>query len=115
MHLSTYSRHEHFLDTLLGKDSRSWFDIVIFKDDRSLLPKTDAKGSPLAWQSHVHPIGMDAPKYLNGAYFGPEHEMWKSVEPGNVLGVVLCTEGGWCRAGRGRLCFWKRFEPSIPL
>ncbi|EAU86152.2 phospholipase [Coprinopsis cinerea okayama7 len=73
----------------------SWFDIVILDTPESTQPKVK-DGRVLVWLSHEVPAGQLGDVEQDGKLFGPDHEIFTHLQPGNVIAVRPSTRfAGW--------------------
>ena len=73
-------------------------------------------GSPLIWVSHRHPIDQTHPVRRNeGTLFDTDHELWKSLDPGDCLAVFGCAQfGAWACSGECAILeFDEYFDPCV--
>ncbi|KAG8774538.1 hypothetical protein FRC12_001924 [Ceratobasidium sp. 428] len=91
----------------------SWFELAIFSqqpEDGQIVRKGAIKygpdQEPLTWLSHR--VGLKSSfTEQSGVVFAKGHEMWKTLKPGDHIGVLACAQyGAWSLdARRGRLNF----------
>ncbi|KAF8803289.1 hypothetical protein BYT27DRAFT_6741898 [Phlegmacium glaucopus] len=86
LELYTYSHDQGYATD--GTSSWSWFEVVILPGNQSGEPK-DYR---LAWTSHCNRIGSSNFSGYSGAVFDRQHELVKSLQPGNVLAVRVCVQ-----------------------
>lgn len=114
----------------------SWFEIGIFRcpddtwtsyDDKDIIvpENSDSRVQPavkpdseefMAWESHCNTMAGRHFEWLRGEKeFGPEHELWTCLQPGDRIGVWMCARfGGWrCEAKAARLTIREWFEPTL--
>lgn len=67
------------------------------------------------WESHRNPVAGREYAWINGAQFGPDHEIWSSLRPEDRIGVWLCAQyPGWqCAVKAARIIVHKWFEPTF--
>ncbi|KAI0249485.1 hypothetical protein BJV78DRAFT_1129536 [Lactifluus subvellereus] len=93
--------------TIPGMASWSWFEIIVLPGNPSWEPGDDELG--LAWTSHHNRINSEPSNFSgysgSGAIFDRQHELVKSLQPGNVLAVRVCAQyPDWSNeAARGAL------------
>lgn len=92
--LFTVARHQGVPHEELS-GNWSWFDLVILESPESKQPIVENERA-LVWRSHDVPIGHDDDAEEIGQLFGPAHDLFSHIKPGNVLGVRACTRfDGW--------------------
>lgn len=112
--------------------SWSWFEVGIVKGDyrpikgdicvtleedvsakERLTTKLDPRRMPLRWVSHNNTISGHRFSSCMGVEFGPQHPIFRLMEPGDRLGVWMCARhNGWaCKAQSASLIVWEWFEP----
>lgn len=69
----------------------------------------------ISWTSHHNPIAGREFAWIKGAEFGPDHEIWSFMQPGDHIGVWLCAQfGGWqCVAKAAKITVHEWFEPTL--
>ncbi|TFK41517.1 hypothetical protein BDQ12DRAFT_625449 [Crucibulum laeve] len=93
----------------------SWFEIAIFKSKSapakgSVLHsdsiKKDSTGNTLTWLSHRVALSSEYTEQT-GPVFGKDHELWKNIETGDIVGVLACAQyASWeCDVRSGSLKF----------
>ncbi|KAG8992269.1 hypothetical protein FRB90_001051, partial [Tulasnella sp. 427] len=67
------------------------------------------------WESHHNPVAGNGMALVEGKEFGPEHEIWSTLQAGDRIGVWLCAQfPGWeCRARAARITVREWFEPTL--
>jgi len=120
LQLHTVGRDQRWpeaVETDLGP--RTWFEISIQRpkpgsskwEHVHRLPKRE---EPYGWISHYNVAEQQQSQPLSGQFFGPDHEIWRELHPGDRLAVAICIpQRPWSGTGMSaRLDFWRRFEPS---
>jgi hypothetical protein len=70
----------------------------------------------LRWRSHENALQGSDYAVRKGIFFTPDHEIWRYLEPGDVITVLACAQfGGWANfCKEAKLEFWELFDP-VPL
>lgn len=135
LELETFSKDQGWCsDRSAGR--WSWFEIGIFRpsdvswasyDDQDIIvpESSDIRVLPavkphqeefMAWESHCNTMAGRRFEWLRGEKeFGPDHEIWSCLQPGDRIGVWMCARfGGWrCEAKAARLTVREWFEPTL--
>lgn len=100
----------------------SWFEIEIRTPNTTpqqgpaFVPKLRPGDSltPLKWHSHHNKLASLHIEEREGMLFSPNHEIWRFVEPGDIISVIACAQfPAWANiAGGGTLHFWEKFDPT---
>ncbi len=87
--------------------SKSWFELEIIKDGAE-------PGTGTRWLSHYNEMGGPSLKRHVGVMFGPDHEPWTELRPGDSLGVWARAQGmdTACITSGVKLCVWEWIEPK---
>ncbi|KAK6524472.1 hypothetical protein TWF281_011380 [Arthrobotrys megalospora] len=73
----------------------TWFELGIYENEESSAPRKDG-GIDLIWRSHYNHFSEYDYKWCEGDKFEETHDLVRNLEPGNVIGVRLCSRfGGW--------------------
>jgi len=98
---------------------RTWFEISIQRlnpgsSEWKHVHRVPKRESEYGWISHYNVVAQRRSHALSGLFFGPDHEIWTELHPGDRLVVNACArEPAWsCTGMSARLDFWRRFEPS---
>ncbi|KAG8995837.1 hypothetical protein FRB90_000081 [Tulasnella sp. 427] len=67
------------------------------------------------WESHHNPVAGNGFALVEGKDFGPEHEIWSTLQAGDRIGVWLCAQfPGWqCRARAARITALSSLIPKL--
>ncbi|KAK7687056.1 hypothetical protein QCA50_009556 [Cerrena zonata] len=72
------------------EENECWFDLAIFTSEDGE-PKTK-KGRSLVWRSHSTTRGKVDEHWQNGMSFHRQHELFHSLEPGDMIAVRVCAQ-----------------------
>lgn len=66
------------------------------------------------WESHHNDSYSDEYQHYEGPIFDTDHEIWKHVNPGDVIAVLaVCQFAAWAVRGEAaRLKFWELYDPQ---
>ncbi|KAK0707393.1 acyl transferase/acyl hydrolase/lysophospholipase [Lasiosphaeris hirsuta] len=68
----------------------TWFELAIMENPLATVPKSK-DGVTLAWSSHRNFLAEAEYDWIAGAKFGPNHDMFRLLEDGNVIAVRLAV------------------------
>lgn len=76
-------------------------------------PSSDSK--PLRWISHYNELATQSFQQHIGNEFGPDHDIWKHLEPGDRIGVWICAQFvGWeCYCEEARIMIREWYAPKL--
>jgi hypothetical protein len=86
-----------------------------FKVDEEIFGvKLGPDGMPLRWLSHRNKKYHTEPTPYAGPAFGPDHELWSHVSPGDRLAVIGCCQfPAWSCIGKdAHLTTWLYYDPE---
>ncbi|KIO31716.1 hypothetical protein M407DRAFT_124153 [Tulasnella calospora MUT 4182] len=90
---------------------------VLFPRRGRVLPNLEEHASEnlVYWESHRNPVAGREYAWINGARFGPDDEIWSSLQPGDRIGVWLCAQyPGWqCVVKAAKITVYEWFEPTL--
>ncbi|KIJ40903.1 hypothetical protein M422DRAFT_60526 [Sphaerobolus stellatus SS14] len=95
LQLYTDSCHQGYVDDY-KQGCWSWFEVVILKDANATEPLV-RDGKVYSWRSHENRLDskLDVARHF-GVIFDRRAEILDALEPGNCIGVMLCTRfPGW--------------------
>jgi hypothetical protein len=132
MQLHTLSGNQGWVEnTSLG--CWSWFDLMIYSptegtgrvddfstfkvDEETFGVKLGSDGLPLRWLSHPNIKYQAEPTAYAGSIFGPGHELWSHVSPGDRLVVMGCCRfpARACIGKDAYLKTWRYYDPESHL
>ncbi|KAF2875149.1 acyl transferase/acyl hydrolase/lysophospholipase [Massariosphaeria phaeospora] len=84
----------------------TWLELGIYEDEHAESPRVK-DGIELVWRSHFNVLANAEFQWLEGERFEETHDLVRSLEDGNVIGVRLCSRfAGWkIHARNGYLLF----------
>lgn len=70
---------------------------------------------PLRWISHYNEVASQSFQEHVGNEFGPDHDIWKYLEPGDRIGVWICAQFiGWeCYCEDARILVREWYTPKL--
>ncbi|KAG8983431.1 hypothetical protein FRB90_006039, partial [Tulasnella sp. 427] len=82
---------------------------------RPAQPPSAQAGKPLRWVSLYNQVAGESFQRHIGEEFGPDHEIWKYLEPGDRIGVWICAQFvGWeCYCEEARLLIREWYAPKL--
>ncbi|KAJ1309242.1 hypothetical protein OPQ81_004908 [Rhizoctonia solani] len=124
--LMTISRHQGWVNDR-NAGSWSWFELQVARPTEQDASRTEIKrrpdGNEMSWCCLVHPVDPRTARLQGnfaehmGDVVDSDHEIWKHVEEGDVLQVVMKARfGGWSNtACDGVLMISTWWEPSAKM
>ncbi|CAE6456276.1 unnamed protein product [Rhizoctonia solani] len=101
----------------------TWFELAIFSklpmEGKQVTPeqiKLSSTGEPLAWESHRLPRRKDqSRRTLEGRRFSRDHAIFKSLQPGDYIGVLACAryKDSRCNIGSAKLVLCEGSEGKV--
>ncbi|KAG9041546.1 hypothetical protein FS837_012101 [Tulasnella sp. UAMH 9824] len=78
-------------------------------------PPASDNNKPLRWVSHYNEIASQSFQRHIGNEFGPDHDIWKHLEPGDRIGVWICAQFvGWeCYCEEARILVREWYAPQL--
>lgn len=78
-------------------------------------PPASDNNKPLRWVSHYNEIASQSFQRHIGNEFGPDHDIWKHLEPGDRIGVWICAQFvGWeCYCEEARILVREWYAPRL--
>ncbi|QRV78455.1 ICE-like protease (caspase) p20 domain protein [Ceratobasidium sp. AG-Ba] len=85
----------------------SSFDLAIL-DSKGRVKLSPSTQKPCTWQSHANQPNSKQYVWVDGLVFDEYHELWRHIEPGDSLQVVMCAQTKNCinDAAEGHFMFW---------